>query len=233
MQLTVRDLTEMFKVSEAAITRWVKQQELPAQWLAGQYRFNRDEVLDWAVAHQIEICSGLAARCVDVPPWLDLAEALEAGGIHYRVPGENREAALKAVVGRLPLPSDFDREQLLRLFLAREALGSTAIGDGIAIPHVRHPIVLHVPHVVVTVCFLQEPIAYRAPDGKPVRALFTVVSPTVATHAQFLARLARALHDPDFRTSIVAVDSREAILRHARRLGQSIPSHGGHNPRAA
>ncbi len=48
----------------------------------------------------------------------------------------------------LPLPEAIDRDLLLRLFLAREALASTAVGDGIALSHVRNPIVLHVsrPH---------------------------------------------------------------------------------------
>jgi PTS system nitrogen regulatory IIA component len=73
------------------------------------------------------------------------------------------------VVARLSLPEDFDRQLLLRLFLAREALGSTAVGDGIAIPHVRRPIVLNVPRSMVTLCFLKRPVAYQAPDGKPVR----------------------------------------------------------------
>src|SRR5213076_3370625 len=46
----------------------------------------------------------------------------------------------------MPLPAQVDRELLLGMLLAREALQSTGIGDGIAIPHVRNPIVLHVAH---------------------------------------------------------------------------------------
>lgn len=149
---------------------------------------------------------------------MSFADALEAGGVHYKVPGEDREAALGAVVARLPLPEDFERETLLRLFLAREALGSTAVGDGMAIPHVRHPIVLNVPRSLVTLCFLKRPIAYQAPDGKPVRALFSVISPTVTAHMQLLARLSRALHDPGFRKSIVGTKPRDVIVREARRV---------------
>jgi PTS system nitrogen regulatory IIA component len=233
MQLTMREVGEMFKVAEGTVTRWIRQQGLPAQRVAGQFRFNRVEVLDWAVENRIQMETSPVEQPVATSPCVSLAEALEAGGIHYKVAGEDREAVLGAVVARLSLPEDFDRQLLLRLFLAREALGSTAVGDGIAIPHVRHPIVLHVPRPLVTLCFLKRPVAYHAPDGKPVRVLFSVISPTVAAHIQLLARLSHALHDPGFRASVVGAKPREVILREARRVGLTGSAPEGTRPRAA
>ncbi|MBI3466649.1 MAG: PTS sugar transporter subunit IIA [Planctomycetes bacterium] len=233
MQLTVRDMTEMFNVSEPTVMRWVKKQRLPSQWVAGQLRFNRTEVLDWAIAHQIKVERNFIDQRVDGQPCVSLADALEAGGIHYRVPGDDQQAALREVVCRLPLPEDFDRAMLLQLLLTREESGSTGVGDGIAIPHVRHPIVLYVPTSVVTLCFLQQPISYHAPDGKPVRILFSVISPTVASHVQLLAQLSRALHDVNFRKSVVGMKSRDVILRAARRIERAEQSAQGTTPRAA
>jgi PTS system nitrogen regulatory IIA component len=233
MQLTMRDVGEMFKVSEGTVRWWIRQQGLPAQRVAGNYRFNRVELLDWAVAHRIKLEAGSAASRVVGPPWVGLADALATGGIFYNVPGEDREAVLGAVVARLSLPEDFDRQSLLRLFLAREALGSTAVGNGIAIPHVRHPIVLHVPHSLVTLCFLRRGITYQAPDEKPVRVLFSIISPTVAAHVQLLAGLSQALHDPGFRASVEGTKPREVLLREARRVELSAPVPDGTRPRAA
>ena len=76
-----------------------------------------------------------------------------------------------------------------RALEAREALGSTGVGDGIAIPHVRNPIVLHVVRPFVTLGLLTHPIDFAAMDGKPVHALFMVVSPIVPTHLRILAQL--------------------------------------------
>jgi nitrogen PTS system EIIA component len=233
MQLTMRDVSEIFKVSEGTVTRWIRQQGLPAQRVAGQFRFNRVEVLDWAVDNRIKVDTGSLDQQGDCPRWVGFADALEAGGIHYKVPGEDPEAALAAVVVRLPLPEDFERAMLLRLFLAREALGFTAVGDGMAIPHVRHPIVLNVPRFLVTLFFLKKPIAYQTPDGKPVRILFSVISPTVAAHVQLLAGLSRALHDPNFRRSVVGTKPREVIVREARRVEQSKQTPIDTRPRAA
>jgi PTS system nitrogen regulatory IIA component len=233
MQLTVRNLTEMFNVSEATVTRWVKQEELPAQRVAGQFRFNRFEVLDWAIAHRIKVGSSPVEKEDDCQLSVSLADALEAGGVHYKVPGNDQQSALRAVVSCLPLPEAFDHELLLRLFVAREALGSTALGDGIAIPHARRPIVLHVPRSFVTLCFLKHPIAYQAPDGKPVRILFSVISPTVTAHVQLLSRLSRALNDSGFRKTVAGTKPREVIVQEARRIEMAERLPKERKPRAA
>ena len=233
MQLTVPDLIELFNVAEVTLTRWVRKQELPAQRVAGQFRFNRVEVLDWVVEIRIKLETNLVDYRVDLPLWVGLADSLEAGGVHYQVPGEDRAAAFGAVVARLPLPEDFDRELLLRHFLAREALDSTAVGDRIAIPHVRHPVVLNVLRPVVTLCFLNRPIAYQAADGKPVRILFSVISPTAAAHVEVLARLFRALHDPGFRRSVEGTKPRAAIQGKVRRVERAEQSADRTSPRAA
>jgi PTS system nitrogen regulatory IIA component len=223
----------MLKFSERKVVRLVKWGGLPAQTIAGQLRFNRMDVLDWAIAHQTQMAERPADESTLPPPHPSLAAALESGGIHHEVPGDDREAALRSVVARLPLPKDFDRESLFQLFMAREARGSTAVGDGIAIPHVRRPIVLHVPRTLMTLCFLARPIAYEAPDGRPVQALFSVLSATVADHVRLLDRLARALHDARFRKSVAGTEPREAILRAARRLDEAEGPGDGNGPLAA
>lgn len=233
MQWKVKDVSKMLNVSESTVTRWIKRRGLPAQRLAGQYRFNGVEVFDWAITHQIKVESSPVDHGVDSQPWVNLSDALEAGGVHYKIPGNDEETALQGVVSRLPVPENIDRELLFRLFLAREALGSTAVGDGIAIPHVRHPIVLQVPRSLVTLCFLKGSIAYQTPDGKPVRILFSVISPTVTDHVRILARLSRALHDPGFRKSVVGTKPRAMIVREARRVEQVEQSAETTSPRAA
>jgi PTS system nitrogen regulatory IIA component len=95
-------------------------------------------------------------------------------------------------------------------------LGSTGVGDGIAVPHVRNPIVPHVPRPSVTLCFLEQPVAFAALDGKPVSVLFTVISPTLRGHLYLMARLAFALLDPEFKRIVLQQSSREHILQAAR-----------------
>jgi PTS system nitrogen regulatory IIA component len=219
MQLTVRDVTRYLDVTEATVTRWIKQRGLPAQRVGGQYRFHRAELLEWATAQRIKVAAELFDDLEkDDEPTPALSAALEAGGICYDVPDTNKERALRALIERLPLPEGVDRELILHLFLAREAAATTAIGEGIAIPHVRNPIVLNVARPMVTLCFLEKPVDFGALDGQPVHVLFSLVSPTTRGHLQLLSRLSFALHDAAFKEVVVRHGPREDVLREARRV---------------
>ncbi len=213
MQLTVRDISQLLNVSERTIYRWIKQDMIPAYRIHDQYRFNRAEILEWATANKIgishEIFTEPAEQNVPLPL---LTEALKKGGIHYRVAGKNKETVLRSVIEILHLPEDIDREFLYKVILAREEMGSTGIGDGIAIPHARNPIVLNIPHVIVSLCFLEEPIEFGSLDGKPVHCLFILVSPTVRSHLQMLSQIAFALKDAAVKDAVINHQSREVIV---------------------
>jgi PTS system nitrogen regulatory IIA component len=141
-----------------------------------------------------------------------LSELLRVGGIFHDIPGVGKTEVLREFVERLPLPPDHDRAFLLSVLEAREAMGSTGIGDGIAIPHVRNPIVLRVEQAFVTLGLLRNAIDFGSMDGQPVHALFMVVSPTVPGHLAILARLGFALRDDVLRGLLQARASADEIL---------------------
>jgi nitrogen PTS system EIIA component len=115
-----------------------------------------------------------------------------------------------------------DKSYLLSVIVAREALGSTGVGDGIAIPHVRNPIVLHIPQPLVTLCFLERAIEFEALDGKPVHTLFAMVSPTIAVHLNLLSKLAFALRQSEFAAVIARRGTPDEILKLAARVDGSV-----------
>jgi PTS system nitrogen regulatory IIA component len=125
---------------------------------------------------------------------------------------------LREVVARLPLPPEIDRGFLVAVLEAREAMGSTGVGDGIAIPHVRNPIVLHVEAPFVTLCLLEHPVDFDAIDGKPVHALFTVVTPTVPVHLRVLAELGFVMRDAALRELLRARAPADEIIGRVRML---------------
>jgi PTS system nitrogen regulatory IIA component len=219
MQLGVRDVARILNVSEKSIYRWIQQGQLPAYKVNEQYRFNRAELLEWANAQKINVSAEMFTEpdaAAELMP--DFADTLEAGGIFYRLEGNDKESALRSAVGVMKLPPDMDRELLLRVLLARESMASTGIGEGIAIPHVRNPIVLSVNHPAICLCFLEKPIEFGAIDDLPVHTLFTLVSPTVRIHLYMLSRLAHALRDPGFKDCVARQGSREEILAAARAM---------------
>ncbi|HEV8605479.1 MAG TPA: PTS sugar transporter subunit IIA [Tepidisphaeraceae bacterium] len=223
MKLTVRDAAQLLSVSEKTIYRWIKQGVIPAYQISDQYRFNRAELLEWATSRKINVSPEIFAEPdgSETPP-PSLSEALKAGGVHYRVGGTDKPSVLHAVVDMIKLPEEVDREFLYQVLLAREALGSTGLGEGIAIPHVRNPIVLHLARPLVTLCFLERPVDFGAIDGQPVTTLFTLISPTVRAHLHLLSRLGFALRDPDFKNAILKQAPREEILEALRRVEISV-----------
>ena len=225
MQLNVRDVSRLLNVSEKTVYRWVNQGVLPGYRVNEQYRFNRAELLEWATSRKMNVSAALfdepESNATPIPGLID---ALQAGGIVYRLDGTDKESVLRAVVEQMRLPEEVDRAFLLRVLLAREALQSTGIGDGIAIPHVRNPIVLHVSRPMITLCFLERPIDFGALDGKPVHVLFSLISPTVRAHLQLLSRLSFALHDAAFKKTVTRQASRDEILNEARRVEAALGS---------
>ena len=225
MQLGVREAARLLAVSEKTIYRWIKEGRLPAYRVNEQYRFNRAELLELATAQRINVSPDIFREPEDqrqgsLPT---LVEALSIGGIHYRVGGQDKPSVLQAVVEVMPLPEEVDRSFLLQVLMARESLGSTGIGDGIAIPHVRNPIVMHIPHPTITLCFLDHPIDFDSIDGRPVQTLFTIVSPTIRAHLHLLSRLAFVLRDESFKAVLARPGSRDEIISGLRRTESESP----------
>jgi PTS system nitrogen regulatory IIA component len=223
VQLVVRDVARLFNVSEKTVYRWIDQGILPAYRINDQYRFNRAELLEWATSRRMNVSPDIFAEPESsLAPLPGFVDALQAGGIFYRIGGRDKESVLRAVVETLRLPEEVDREFLLRVLLAREALESTGIGEGIAIPHVRNPVVLHVTRPLITLCFLEQAVDFGALDGKPVHIVFSLISPTVRAHLRLLSRLSFALQDPGFKTVVIRQGSRDEIFAEARRVEATL-----------
>ncbi len=230
MNLTVRDAATMLDVPERAIYRWIREKSIPVHKAGDQYRFHRAELLEWATSRGMRISpaefQGAAVTGGAMPL---LSDALEAGGVHRGIVATDRGSLLRAVVDVMPI-EDADRDLLYDFLLAREALGSTGVGDGIAIPHVRNPVVIHVQRPNVTLCFLERPIDFQSVDGQPVHTVFSLVSGTVRGHLYLLSRLSAALHDPGFKNAVLQRAPDAQILEEARRVEAKLAPTAGAGP---
>ncbi|HXE98115.1 MAG TPA: PTS sugar transporter subunit IIA [Dongiaceae bacterium] len=222
MYLKVTDLAAAIGVDEKTVLNWIKSGGLPAHKQDDRYRVNRVDLLEWATSQGITIPPEIFAAGGENPERPLVSEALFQGGIYYDLPGDTPESALREVVSRLQLPPGLAPEFLLQTILAREALGSTAFGNGIAIPHVRNPIVGPAGESAISLCFLRNPIDFDAVDGQPVTILFTLVTPNVKAHLHLLAKLAFLLHDQPFQELLHRPGSEAEIMAAIRQLEETI-----------
>jgi PTS system nitrogen regulatory IIA component len=224
----------LLNVSEPTVYRWVRNGSLPAHRVHDQYMFNRVELQEWAALHEHRVSPELLAPNGSAEELPSLRAAMERGGIFYEIPGERREEVLKAVAQLPGIPAKVDRDLLYQLLVAREALASTGVGNGIAIPHPRDPVVVHADEPRVLLCFLKRPVDFHALDGQPVRVLFVLLSPSVRRHLQMFAKLAFALHDETLKKLLRSAGPRDAILDRVRVVektdapASANPTGGGH-----
>jgi len=226
MELKVRDVAKLLGVSEKTIYRWLAERKIPAYRLHDQYRFSKAEVLEWAQAQRLTVAPEALSEASPAQE-VSLAQALQQGGILYRLQGNEKTAVLRELVAAMPLPPGLDREFLYQVLVAREALASTSIGDGIALPHPRTPILAAGAPPQVTLAFLQNPVDFGALDGKPVFALFAILAPSSATHLKLLAKLAFALKQEAFRSLIQSAAGRQEILAQAAEIDATLRSRQG------
>jgi len=127
------------------------------------------------------------------------------------LPARGKQSALARVAARLAHRAGLDHGPVLAALLRREHLGSTAIGNGVALPHARLDEISGPVAMLVT---LQHPVAFDAPDGEPVDLLLAVLWPR-SDRQRFLPALSqfcRLLRHPELRERIRASESPAEVL---------------------
>ena len=104
-----------------------------------------------------------------------------------------------------------EHTEILRILLERERLGSTGIGDGVAIPHGK---LKRLDQPVMVFARSLKGIDYNALDNRPVNLLFLIIAPEAAVglHLKILARISRILKDATVRTSLMEAPDAAALF---------------------
>jgi PTS system nitrogen regulatory IIA component len=209
--LSVREAADILGISQKTVYRWIQDGRLPSHRLGGQHFLERSEVNNLVIREGRRPLPD-AADEAEGNEDVSLLETLAKGGIFYRISGATKKDVLRNALSMIKGVDESVSDPLFQMFVAREELASTGIGDHIAIPHARGSLVGYINQPILSLSFLETPIDYGALDGRPVYALFLLVSPNVRTHLRILARLSFCLHDPEFKQAVLSQASRETIL---------------------
>jgi PTS system nitrogen regulatory IIA component len=118
-----------------------------------------------------------------------LIELIRRGGDFKIIPGFSPRELLANLIDMAPVPPSVDRAALLAAVLEREALMSTAVGNGIALPHPRNPVIDERERQFISIAFAENSLDWEALDGKPVRTVMLILSASPKTHLHILSRL--------------------------------------------
>lgn len=153
---------------------------------------------------------GAAARWRDT---MKLVDYLGKEDILPNLAAATKEEALAELAASFTnrYPS-LESEDVLQVLVERERLGSTGIGDGIAIPHGK----LRTTNDLMLL-FARSPagVAFGALDGRPVQLFFVLLAPQSAAvlHLKMLARISRVLNDPAVRHALIAAPDADILYQ--------------------
>lgn len=206
--ITIGQLAAYLGWSTRFIEGLVRGEKMPGLEIDGQWRFRRDDVVDW-LEQKIQTLD--TARVTELEAKMEsslladgtfrttrtdrLTSRLPLKGIALDVPAADKTQALESLstlaeaTGLL-----FDKQHLLDSLVDREALCSTAMPGGVALCHPRRPIPSIIERQFLTFLRTEKPVDFGAEDGEGTTLFFLLCTPDDRSHLHGLARLARVLH---------------------------------------
>ncbi|MCC7326665.1 MAG: PTS sugar transporter subunit IIA [Burkholderiales bacterium] len=140
-----------------------------------------------------------------------IAELLPPANIALDLDVGSKPRLFDAVGALFAAQGGLDGASVASSLAAREKLGSTGLGQGVAIPHGRIKGLKEARGAFVR---LKHPVPFDAPDGKPVSQVFVLLVPEQATdlHLQLLSELAQMFSERPFREKLAAVDNADDLV---------------------
>ncbi len=142
-----------------------------------------------------------------------IVDILREDAVIAELSGRTKDAVLREFADHIAsIYSEIDAARLLEVLWERERLGSTAIGDGIAIPHGK---LSSVTGVVAAFGRHRDGVEFESLDGNPSRIFFVLIAPadSVGLHLKALARVSRLLKEDSFRKALLVAGDRSDLYR--------------------
>jgi len=225
MELSIEQVADALDLPIETVERWVRQGRIPYQLQESEIRFRQRVLEKWATQLKLPFHVSTEQEEGDQAFEADtIHKAMQRGGVYYDIEGTDTESALRHAVANLSdlNLSEADRGILLTRLLEREAMASTGVGKGVAIPHPRTPLEEAVPYPTICTFFLKSAAAFQAIDDKPVFVLFLLLSPSTQTHLHCLSRLAFCVRDDGFVTFLRSRPTPEALYERVAAFEQQL-----------
>ncbi|MBP7262876.1 MAG: PTS sugar transporter subunit IIA [Spirochaetia bacterium] len=203
--LTIEEVAKYLRVSERTVYDWAQKGEIPAGKIGTVWRFKKSEIERW-VNERLSSNKPVAS----IHP-VRMRNVLSPDRVVFLDYPRKREALIALAERLAAAPQIKSKQEIVAEILRREDLMSTAIGRGIAIPHVRLSCVTDlVVAVGVSKCDIQD---FNAFDDQPVRLLFMIAA-AYNQHAYYLQTLSyfsAKLKNNELRESILAAAEPSAV----------------------
>lgn len=200
MDLNTKDISHLLMIPEKEVQQLVKKKEIPFQSLQDNVVFNKHQIIEWALGRNLPInVSGhhkLKEYHIDT-----LGNLLNKDSFHYNCQ-LTENAYIEQIVSQINFEKNVDSEIIVQLLKSRESMMSTAIGNGISLPHPRVPLMVGRNKPLINFFFANRPLDLKSIDGKPVHTLILLISQTIKQHLSLIAHLSFLLSKETFRFAL-------------------------------
>ncbi|MDL1964626.1 MAG: PTS sugar transporter subunit IIA [Deltaproteobacteria bacterium] len=200
MKFSLNDMARCLDLPVSTVDRWIRQGRIPIHRSGNACLFKKAVLEKWAFNHSLPFFLPNEKKEIYKEQNLGLTNllpAMQLGGVFHDVKGDDVESVLKSAVDKVPVLS-INKEELYKRLLEREALTSTGIGKGVAIPHPRAPLPEEIDNPLITTCFLEKSTDFAAVDDRLVFVMFILLSTSIKIHLHLLSRLAFCVRDDLF-----------------------------------
>ena len=130
-----------------------------------------------------------------------IAKLLSSKDIRLDIEASSRDHLLQEIARHMEREHGMPQDWVFQSLSRREKVGSTALGEGVAIPHAR---IKDLQRILLAYIRLRQPISFDAPDGKPVSDILVILVPKEATeeHLRILSEVTQMFSDPQFRQQL-------------------------------
>lgn len=130
---------------------------------------------------------------------VNLSELIHRGGVIDNVEGSSAEEIYRKVTAQMTFTSEVSADVVYNALCAREKIMSTAVGNGIALPHARIPVIKAEEDQRVCVIYLKNPISMNAPDDRKVFVMFMILTQNQQSHLEVLSKLVTLFQKSQFK----------------------------------
>ncbi len=211
---TLEELATHLKVSPRTIQRMVQAEEIPAIKIGGQWRFLQNVIADWlAIRTQLSGKDSLTQMIATAPKIVPLSRLITPERIVLGIaPGSKRDVLAPIVDTLVNSGIVEDREAYIQRLLAREEMVTTAVGAGVAFPHVREPEQTAVVRPCIAIGICPDGTDFQSLDDEPTYVFTICCSASEVVHLRLLAKLSLLFRQQHVVPAMrAAVDSRDVM----------------------
>lgn len=212
--LTLSEVAQYLKVAEKTVLRMIHRNEIPCAKIGNQWRFQKSLIDRWLHGQmQARPADGsLATLMEESPLYVRLSRLIRPEYVVLGIKPDTKEGVLAQLIGPLERQGLIhDRSLFLSGLIKRERMVSTAVGHGVAFPHLRNPgdNPITGPALIVGVC--PDGTQFDSPDGEKTHLFFIPSTDNEVVHLRILSQLSRTVRRPGVVERLRSAPSAEAV----------------------